>query len=112
MLKDRLGSEAEIQTERLPPRTRLTPSQVTSTCDADCHWLACGRVIESTFEPAFGSQNPAHASMSFRRFAKASPRRYARSVPSPATWASAASASSRGKLVASPHQSRKAERKP
>src|ERR1700730_7776707 len=28
-------SEAEIQTETLPSRTRLTPSQVTSTCDAE-----------------------------------------------------------------------------
>ena len=50
------------------------PSQVTSTSDADCHWLAFGRVIGSTFEPAFGSQNPAHASISLRRFSKASPR--------------------------------------
>ena len=36
---------------------KVDPSQVTSTSDADCHWLACGRVIESTFEPAFGSQS-------------------------------------------------------
>jgi hypothetical protein len=75
-------------------RARLRRAPVTSTCDADCHWLACGRVIESTFEPTPGSQNPAHASMSLRRFSSASPRLYARSVASPDTCASAASASS------------------
>ena len=50
--------------------------------------------------------------MSSRRFSSASPRRYAASVSSPMTCASAASATSRGKFVASPTQSLNDERKP
>jgi hypothetical protein len=57
-------------------------------------------------------QNLAHASMSLRRRVSMSPRWYAASVLSRTTWASAASATSRGKLVHSATQSRKVEGKP
>jgi len=47
-------------------------------------------------------QKAAHASISLRRFSSASDRRYAASVSLPIACASAASATSRGKVVLSP----------
>src|ERR1700737_5160670 len=58
---------------------------------------------------SLGSQYAAHASINFRRFSRASLRRYACSALSPITCASAVSVISRGKLETLPAQSRKLE---
>ncbi len=68
--------------------------------------------LHSQLPDSYCEMKVAHASISVRRLSNASPRRYACSALSPITWARACSASSRGKLVSLPAQSRNELLKP